>query len=74
MLKAILAILSDIHECLGDLLMASPRPVKQVASCKSPHDWLARLAMELLCVHVVCEAENVNNSHHIYDMQLVSTV
>ena len=40
-------VLSDVHECWGDLLMA-PSPVdKQPAGYKSPHDWLLSLAMDL---------------------------
>ena len=44
---ACFCILSDVHECSGDLRMA-PSPLdKQPASYKSPHDWLVRLGMDL---------------------------
>ena len=39
--------LSDIHECLGLLQMASHPLDKQTAGCNSPHDWLMSLAMDL---------------------------
>ena len=44
-------VLSDVHECSGDLRMA-PFPLEeQPAGYKSPHDWV-RLGMNLavLCV------------------------
>ena len=36
-------VLSDIHECLGDLRMATSPLDKQPAGYKSPHDWLLRI-------------------------------
>ena len=39
--------LSDVHECLIGLQMASTPHDKQTASCDSPHDWLMSLAMDL---------------------------
>ena len=38
--------LSNIHECLGYLQMATYPLDKQTASCSS-HDWLVSLAMDL---------------------------
>ena len=47
-------VLSDVHECSGDLIMAPSSLDKQPASYKSPHAWLVRLGMDLavLCVFV----------------------
>ena len=39
--------LSDIHECLGLLQMASYPLDKQTAGCNSPRNWLMSLAMDL---------------------------
>ena len=39
--------LSDVHECSGDLQMATYLLDKQTAGCNPPHDWLACLAMDL---------------------------
>ena len=39
--------LSDVHECSGDLQMATYPLDKQTAGCNSPHDWLVSLAMDL---------------------------
>ena len=45
-------VLSDVHECSGDLRMASSPLDKQPAGYKLPHNWLVRLDTDLavLCV------------------------
>ena len=40
--------LSDVYECLGDLWIAPSLLDKQTAGYKSSHDWLVRLAMNLV--------------------------
>ena len=39
--------LSDVHERLGHLQMATYPLGKQTAGCISPHDWLMSLAIDL---------------------------
>ena len=44
--------LLNIHKCLGGLKMA-PSPLdKQTATCKSSHDWLMSLAIDLAALYV----------------------
>ena len=40
-------VLSDVHECSGDLRMAQSPLDKQPGGYKSPHDWLVRLGIDL---------------------------
>ena len=39
--------LSDVHECLGGLQMATYPLDKLTAGCNSSHNWLVCLAMDL---------------------------
>ena len=56
--------LSEVHKCTAGLEMA-PFPLdKQAISCKLPHDWLVRLAMELAAL---CNVPYTwNFSRHVY--------
>ena len=55
--------LSDIHECLGGLQMASCSLDKQIADCDLPHDWIMSLVMDLAAL---CDTWGENGTNGCY--------